>query len=106
VADGRREGPRDGTPPAKRRHAVLGFAALCAVILAIVSAAGPRGLRHYWKLRDDARSLAERNASLATENETLRREVRLLHEDPKAIERAAREDLGMIGKDEVVFTFE
>jgi cell division protein FtsB len=74
--------------------------------LAIVSAAGPRGLRHYWKLRNDACELAERNAVLAAENERLRREARQLHQDPKAIQRAAREDMGMIAKDEVVFTFE
>ncbi len=84
----------------------MGGAAVCALVLAILSAAGPRGLRHLWKLKDDARALAERNATLRSDNERLRREIRQLKEDRRAIERAAREDLGMIGKDEVVFAFE
>ena len=89
-----------------RRRLVIALASVASLVLGVVSAAGPRGLRQHARLRDEARALAQRNAELAAENERLRNEVRRLHQDPKAIERAAREDLGMVAKDEVVFTFE
>lgn len=85
---------------------MVGLAAAGAAILAIISAAGPRGFRLYQKLRQDAISLTAKNASLAAENRKLKREIRQLRENPKAVERAAREDLGMVARDEVVFTFE
>ena len=85
---------------------VVCIAALIAALLAIVSASGPRGLRHYRQLQNDAKELSERNAALTADNERLRLETRRLRDDSKAVEQTAREDLGMIGRDEVVFTFE
>ena len=57
----------------------------------------------------DFRQLAKRNDALAQENEKLAREnMRLYHQierlkhDPIYIESVARQELGMIGKDEII----
>jgi len=45
-------------------------------------------------------------ATVKQKNEQLEEEVRALKEDPEAIERLAREDLGLGRKDELIFNFE
>jgi cell division protein FtsB len=50
---------------------------------------------------EHARVAAEAS-SLAVENERISAEIRALHSDPDAIERAAREQLGMIRPGEIV----
>jgi cell division protein FtsB len=51
-------------------------------------------------------TLELRNAKLTDENAKLRREVAALQDDPNAIDRAAREELGVIRPGEVVFSLE
>ncbi len=93
-------------PPGMRRRRVLALCAGLAFVLAVVSAAGEKGVRRYLKLRSDRIALSDHNAVLRAENRRVRREIRALREDDAAVRRAAREDLGLIGKDEVVFSFE
>lgn len=75
-------------------------------ILAAVSALDPSGLRKYLRLRDDAARMAAENAQLAAETARLAREVRALRTDPGALERAAREDLGLVRPGERVYRVE
>jgi cell division protein FtsB len=49
--------------------------------------------------------LEAKNRQLQAENETLRRQIRAIRNDPDYIENLARNDLGLIGPDEVVFQF-
>lgn len=77
-----------------------------ALVLMVVSLAAEGGLRRYVRLRQDLHTLNQRNTHLATENARLRREVQQLHDDPAAIERAAREELGLVRPGEVVITLE
>ncbi len=49
--------------------------------------------------RDD---LIEKNAQVAQDNLYLYREIERLKHDPELIENVARQELGMIGKDEVI----
>lgn len=76
-----------------------------ALLLAGLSAADAHGLRRQRKLEAEIRQRDERNQGLAEENVRLRREIRALHGDPAAVERAAREELGLVKSGEVVFTF-
>lgn len=84
--------------------------ALAAVILAValtgLSIADARGLRRYYRLKDDIASYEERNRSLTASNDALRREIEALSGDPRALERAAREELGLVKPNEVIFNFE
>lgn len=82
------------------------FASLAAAVLAVLSMADDRGLRRVGRLRQEADALEEKNRELEAANATLRLEIQALTGDPRAVERAAREDLGYVKPDEVVFSFE
>lgn len=65
--------------------------------------AGERGVA-ILNARRDAMRLAAEIASLRSENARLRTEVQALRDDPAAIERVARETLGLARADELVVT--
>lgn len=89
-----------------RRSQVLWASVLVALVLAAASAMAEGGFRRYWRLSGDVQSLNERNRKLADDNARLRREVDALRDDPRAIERAAREELGLVRPGEIVFSLE
>ena len=60
------------------------------------------GLRHTLVLRRDLNALHAHNQELAAENERLAREAEALRDDPTAIERVARDELGWVRAGEVV----
>ena len=65
----------------------------------------PQGLPRLRALRKELNGVNVENAELRRDVARLRVEVRELREDPAAIERIAREELGMVRKSEVVFQF-
>ena len=81
---------------------LLAFAALAGGHLAL----DPEGLSKTLRLRADCEALESANGKLARENERLRWEVKALADDPAELERAAREELGLIRPGEVVFRLE
>lgn len=87
-----------------RKYTLL--AAAVAIALAIASAASSGGLRRNSKLREEIASYEAKNRELAARNASLRLEIEALSGDSRALERAAREDLGLVRPDEVVFNFE
>lgn len=89
-----------------RRRQVVWASVVVALVLAVGSAAAEGGFRRYWRLKQDVRTLEDRNAKLAQDNAKLRREVEALRDDPAALERAAREELGYVKPGEVVFDVE
>jgi cell division protein FtsB len=60
------------------------------------------GLARTLELRRDLRSLRARNAQLAADNERLSREASALRDDPSAIERVARVELGWVMPGEII----
>jgi cell division protein FtsB len=82
------------------------FAGAVAAGLAVLSATDARGWRRYVKIRSELAVLEQKRTALAAENAALRREIEALSGDRRALERAAREDLGLIRPNEIVFTFE
>jgi len=77
-----------------------------ALVLAMLSATDPNGLRKFRLRQAEIAQHQEKQRVLTAENEALRREIAALSGDLKALERAAREDLGLVRSNEVVFTFE
>lgn len=89
-----------------RRQQLLWACVFVALILAAASAAAEGGFRRYLRLSQDVKSLKERNKRLGDDNVRLRREVEALRDDPRALERAAREELGLVKPGEIVFSLE
>ncbi len=85
-----------------RRRATLILAAATLGLLSY-SAWDPEGLRKHRRLTAEAARVAAENRDIARENGRLRREIRALHGDPAALERAAREELGFVRPGELVF---
>jgi cell division protein FtsB len=88
------------------RRKLLGVAVGVALLLATASVADARGFRRYLSLRQEVASLDARNQTLAEQNEALRKEIAALRSDPKALERAAREELNFVKPGEIVFHLE
>jgi cell division protein FtsB len=60
------------------------------------------GLARTLELRRDLRALRARNAQLAADNERLAREAAALRDDPSAVERVARVELGWVRPGEII----
>ena len=81
-------------------QALLVFVASVLVINALF---GEKGLIESMKVRRQSRELASSIAQLKRENAAFRDEARRLRTDPRAIERLAREELGLISPGELLF---
>jgi cell division protein FtsB len=90
----------------ERRRQVVWGAVAVALVLVVGSLAGEGGFRRYSRLQADVAALEEKNARIAAENARLQREIKQLRSNPAAIERAAREQLGLVRPGEVVFNLE
>jgi cell division protein FtsB len=81
---------------------------VAAAVVAFVLASLPyvlytrSGLGRTLALARDLKSLRARNQDLAAENDRLAREAEALRNDPSAIERVARSDLGWVKPGEIV----
>jgi cell division protein FtsB len=90
-----------------RRKLLLGAFAgsLC---MSAISLADPKGLRRVERLRSDIARQEQKNRELRAENARLSRTVKELSSpiQASALEKAAREQLGFVRQDEVLFKFE
>ena len=86
---------------------ICGAAAL-AIALAIFSLADAHGIRRLTLLRHDVARAEAANAALRTQNAELARTAQKLgtRVEPAALERAARQQLGFVKQDELLFKFE
>ena len=86
---------------------LLGALAASAA-LATASLADPRGLARLGKLEADLARQELKNRALRDENARLARTVKELSPpfNPVALERVAREQLGFVRADEILFKFE
>jgi len=93
---------RDPDAGLRRKAAVL--ASILAVIGLIVgSLFGDRGMLHLLEQQKATQELERQLDDLRAENGRLAAEIRALKTDPRAIERLAREDLGLARPGETVF---
>ncbi len=81
------------------------IALLLMSFLFVVIIFGDKGYNDLGALRMEKAAIVEKNDMLIRKNSTLYRKIERLKNDPKYIESIARHDLGMIGEDEVVYTF-
>jgi cell division protein FtsB len=84
----------------------LPIAMLCLALVTVpVLILAPEGLPRLRTLQNELDQVNAENEELRRNVNRLRLEVRRLRDDPAAIERIARDELGMVRKNEVVFQF-
>ena len=85
---------------------MLPFGLLILSIVSVpLSILDDEGLPRYRALKDELAEVERNNDRMRREVEQLDREVDGLRSDPDAIERIARDELGMIREDEILFQF-
>lgn len=77
-----------------------------AVVGAPVLIFSPQGLPRLRGLQKELADVEEENAEVRREIEALRGRVARLRDDPGAVERIARDNLGLVRQSEVVFQFQ
>lgn len=101
--------PDDRRPETERPPAWVWLFPMALLVLAIVSVPimvlEPQGLPRYRSLEAELREIQRDNEGLAHEVRRLDAEVRQLREEPAAMERIARDELGMVREGELVFQF-
>ncbi len=85
-----------------RRKIIIATALIALINLMLLIVFGDNGLVEMHRLREMERSMVQQNEKLARENVSLYRTIGRLKSDPAFIESVARNELGMIGKDDVI----
>ena len=86
-----------------RRKAALLASVIAIIALMVGSLFGDRGILQLMAQRERSRELAREIEEIRAENLRLAAEIRALRTDPRAIERIAREQLGLARPGETVF---
>jgi cell division protein FtsB len=94
------------SPDRTRRLKVLALAGLVACGIVYGALRDEEGVMHVFRERSRLQDLIRSVNSLRDENDRLRAEIKALREDPRAVERLAREDLGLSRDGEIVFIME
>jgi cell division protein FtsB len=85
----------------------LPLAVLTVSLIAVpVLVLEPQGMPRMRALDKELKDVESENAELRRDVGRLRTEVKELRENPAAVERIAREQLGLVRKTEVVFQFD
>ncbi|MET0390814.1 MAG: septum formation initiator family protein [Polyangiales bacterium] len=82
----------------------LGLLVITAVAVPLQLLDG-QGMPRYLELKSQIERVAKSNAQLEREIKALEQETELLRNDARAIERLARDELGMVRQGEIVFQF-
>jgi len=79
---------------------------LCAILALVArSILGDRGLFEVWRKKSTYQQISSEVLALREENASLHAQIRALRQDPLAIERVAREELGYARPGEITFVF-
>ena len=81
------------------------FAILVLISYMVLIIIGDNGLRDLNAMKQELSALKTENKKLQQKNIKMHRKIKRLKEDPEFIENIARQELKMIGKDEIVFKF-
>jgi cell division protein FtsB len=95
-------GERGGDSGLRRKAATL-FSVILLIALVVGSLFGDRGFLYLVQQRQRADALAREVADVRAENARLGEEISALKQDPRAVERLAREELGLVQAGETVF---
>jgi cell division protein FtsB len=79
---------------------------LFAIVFVPLRILEAQGLPRYRALRAELQRTQQNNARLRRELQELGQRVGQLRTDPRALERIARDELGLLHRDEIVFQFQ
>lgn len=86
--------------------ALLPFSLMVMAIMTVPTLVlDEQGLPRYRRMRTEVADLREANQELVREIAQLKSEIEALRADPSYIERIARDELGMVREEEIVFQF-
>lgn len=85
-----------------RKNILIALTVLLMSSLLIFIVFGENGLVDLNRLKTERDYLLQKNKALTKENLSLYREIERLKKDPEYVENVARQELGVIGKDEVI----
>ncbi len=88
-----------------RKNIIIGVSVLFLFPLLVMIISGDNGFFDLKRLNKEKAELVEQARDLESENLKLYRKVERLKNDPVFIENVARQELGMIGKDEIILKF-
>jgi cell division protein FtsB len=86
-----------------RKKATTLFSVIAVIALVVGSLFGDRGILQLLRQRERTEALARDIEQLREENRVLAEEIVALRQDPAAVERIAREELGLARPGESVF---
>ena len=86
----------------KKQNILLSVSALLLLALFFFIIVSEHGLLDLRSLKEEHSRLIEENLQLTRENQDISIEIDRLKHDPAYIESIARQELGMIGKDEII----
>lgn len=81
---------------------ILGLAVVAVPVMIL----SPEGLSRLERLEAERQTADEEISRLSQEIRELRAEVHAVRQEPEAVERVARDELGLVRRTEVVFHFE
>jgi cell division protein FtsB len=88
-----------------RLKIALFFVGLILITYLVLILTGDNGVQDLNAMKLELNTLKSKNEKLQQKNIEMHREIKRLKEDPEFIENIARQELKMIGKNEVVFKF-
>jgi cell division protein FtsB len=98
--------PPVNSPGFARRLKALAIAAFVVCGIVYGALRDEEGVMHVFRERSRLQELSHSVNTLREENDQLRADIKALREDPRAVERLAREDLGLSKDGEIVFILE
>lgn len=100
----------DGVPVGRYARLLERVLPVAILVVAVVGAPvlifSPQGLPRLRGLQKELADVDDENAEVRREIEALRGRVTRLRDDPGAVERIARDNLGLVRQSEVVFQFQ
>ncbi len=79
---------------------------LSALFLVFTALLGDKSLFELQRMRMDKQSWIEKNTALAEENTILQEKIQAARKDPLVVEKIAREELGLVRENEVIYLFD
>ena len=75
------------------------------ILIVSIAIFGDKGVLEVYQMKQRLDDLEEANRKLAEENRELIDQIERLQNDPREVERIARDELGLVGDDEIIYRF-